>query len=235
MTRFAYFDADTECEGYIALPAGPGPHPAVLIAHNWAGQTAADNGIADRLAAMGYVGIAIDVYGKGVRGDAQGDNSALMGVWTADRAALRERLLAAVEAAAANTLVDATRIAFIGYCFGGLCALDVARSGDARVRGVASFHGVYAPTGITPQPAIAAKVLVLHGWDDPMTPPAATVALAQELTAAGADWQIHAYGHTLHAFTFPEANNPAGGIQYNPAADRRSWQALTNFLTEIFA
>jgi dienelactone hydrolase len=234
MTIFAYNDADTECEGYIALPAGPGPRPAVLIAHNWAGQSTADNGIADRLAAMGYVGIAIDVYGKGVRGDLQGDNSALMGVWTADRAALRRRLLAAVTAAAADPRVDAGRIAFIGYCFGGLCALDVARSGDDRVKGVASFHGVYAPAGLAPA-AIAAKVLVLHGWDDPMTPPDATVALGHELTAAGADWQLHAYGNTMHAFTFPQANNPAGGIMYNPAADRRSWQALTNFLAEIFA
>lgn len=234
MTSFTYHDAETECEGYIAVPAGPGPHPAVLIAHNWAGQSDADNGIADRLAAMGYAGIAIDVYGKGVRGDLQGDNSALMGVWTADRAALRRRLLAAVTAAAADPRIDANRIAFIGYCFGGLCALDVARSGDGRVKGVASFHGVYAPAGLAPEP-ITAKVLVLHGWDDPMTPPDATVALGHELTATGADWQIHAYGNTMHAFTFPQANNPAGGILYNPAADRRSWQALTNFLTEIFA
>ena len=234
MTSFSYRDAETECEGYIAVPGGPGPHPAVLIAHNWAGQTAADNGIADRLAAMGYVGIAIDVYGKGVRGDPQGDNSALMGAWTADRAALRRRLLAAVTAAAADSRVDADRIAFIGYCFGGLCALDVARSGDGRVKGAVSFHGVYAPAGLPPEP-ISAKVLVLHGWDDPMTPPAATVALGHELTAAGADWQIHAYGNTMHAFTFPPANNPAGGIMYNAAADRRSWQSLTNFLTEIFA
>ncbi len=234
MTSFTYHDAETECEGYIALPAGSGPHPAVLIAHNWAGQSDADNGIADRLAAMGYAGIAIDVYGKGVRGDLQGDNSALMGVWTADRAALRRRLLAAVTAAVADPRVDASRIAFVGYCFGGLCALDVARSGDGRVKGAVSFHGVYAPAGLAPEP-ISAKVLVLHGWDDPMTPPDATVALGHELTAGGADWQIHAYGNTMHAFTFPQANNPAGGIQYNPAADRRSWQSLTNFLTEIFA
>jgi dienelactone hydrolase len=234
MTSFTYHDAETQCEGYIAVPAGAGPHPAVLIAHNWAGQSDADNGIADRLAAMGYAGIAIDVYGKGVRGDLQGDNSALMGVWTADRAALRRRLLAAVTAAAADPRIDANRIAFIGYCFGGLCALDVARSGDGRVKGVASFHGVYAPAGLAAEP-ITAKVLVLHGWDDPMTPPDATVALGHELTAAGADWQLYAYGNTMHAFTFPQANNPAGGIMYNPAADRRSWQALTNFLTEIFA
>lgn len=233
MTVFSYTDGDTECEGLIALPSTPGPHPAVLIAHNWAGQSAADNDIAARLAALGYAGIAIDVYGKGVRGDLQGDNSALMGVWMTDRAALRRRLLAAVDAASMHPMVDAERIAIIGYCFGGLCALDVARSNSPLVKAAVSFHGVYAPTGLAPVP-ISARVLVLHGWDDPMTPPDATVALAHELTAAGADWQIHAYGGTMHAFTFPAANNPAGGIMYDEAADRRSWAAMTALLAEAF-
>lgn len=233
MSVFSYFDAATECEGYVALPAGPGPHPAVLIAHNWAGQTEADNAIAHKLAALGYAGIAIDVYGKGRRGDLQGDNSGLMGPWMADRAALRQRLLAAVAAAVAHPMVDDTRIAMIGYCFGGLCALDVARSASPDVRGVASFHGVYAPPELGEQRPITAKVLVLHGWDDPMTPPDSTVALAHELNAAGADWQLHAYGRTMHAFTFESANNPEGGIQYDAAADRRSWRSMTDFLAEV--
>ncbi len=235
MTIFAYRDGETECEGFIALPEGPGPHPAVLIAHNWAGQSQADNDVAVRLAELGYVGIAIDVYGRGRRGDRQADNSGLMGPWMADRGALRGRLLAAVAAAAAHALVDDGRIAFIGHCFGGLCALDVARSGSPLVKAVASFHGVYTPPGLGEQPVISAKMLVLHGWDDPMTPPDATVSLAHELNAAGADWQLHAYGKTMHSFTNPGANNPAGGMQYNAAADRRSWQALSNFLTEVFA
>lgn len=232
MTAFTYTDGDTVCEGYVALPAGPGPHPAVLIAHNWAGQGAADNEAADRLAAAGYAGIAIDVYGKGQRGEPMADNGHLMGPWMADRAALRTRLLAAVTAAAAHPAVDAGRMAIMGYCFGGLCALDVARSGDARILGAVSFHGVYAPPDIGPQAAIGAKVLVLHGWDDPLCPPDATVALARELTGAGADWQIHAYGHTCHAFTAKGAANRAGGVHYDEKADRRSWQALLNFLAE---
>jgi dienelactone hydrolase len=235
MTTFSYFDGETECEGFLALPEGPGPHPAVLVAHNWAGQSQADNDVARRLAALGYAGLAIDVYGKGNRGDLQGDNSALMNPWMADRAALRNRLLAAVAAAAGHPMIDDANIAFIGYCFGGLCALDVARSVSPDVKAVASFHGVYVPPAIGPQAPIAAKVLVLHGWDDPLTPPDATVGLAGELSAAGADWQIHAYGGTMHAFTNLGANNPAGGVQYSPAADRRSWQALTNFLAEVFA
>ncbi len=235
MTSFAYHDGDTECEGYVALPTTPGPHPAVLIAHNWAGQTEVDNGVADRLAALDYAGIAIDVYGKGVRGDPMGDNSALMGPWMADRAALLKRLQAAVDAAAAHPMVDETRIAIIGYCFGGLCALDVARSATPLVAGAVSLHGSYAPPQLGPQAPITAKVLVLHGWDDPITPPDATMALMRELNAAGADWQLHAYGQTMHAFTAPAAQNPDGGMQYSADADRRSWKSLTDFLAEIFA
>jgi dienelactone hydrolase len=232
MAVFSYHDGDTACEGYVAMPAGPGPHPAVLIAHNWAGQTANDNAVADKLAALGYIGIAIDVYGKGVRGDLQGDNSSLMNPWMGDRAGLRRRLLAAVTAAVAHPMVDDQRIAIIGYCFGGLCALDVARSGTPDIKAAVSFHGVYHPPGLGEQGPISAKVLVLHGWDDPMTPPDATVALAHELNKARADWQLHAYGQTMHAFTFEGANNPAGGIQYNPAADRRSWRSMVDFLAE---
>jgi dienelactone hydrolase len=230
MGAFTYNDGDTVCEGYVAMPAGAGPHPCVLIAHNWAGQSWADNEAADRLAAAGYVGIAIDVYGKGVRGVLMGDNSDLMNPWMADRAALLRRLQAAITAAAAHPMVDETRMGFMGYCFGGLCALDVARSGDARIKAAISFHGVYAPPNIGPQGAIVASVLVLHGWEDPLCPPDATVALARELTGAGADWQIHAYGHAYHAFTARMAANKEGGVHYDAKADARSWQALLNHL-----
>lgn len=235
MTSFTYTDGDTICEGHIALPSGTGPFPAVLIAHNWAGQDEHESAAADRLAAQGYVGIALDVYGQGVRGDAHGDNSALMGPWMADRPALLARLLAAVDAAAAHPAVDADRIAIMGYCFGGLCALDVARSGDPRIRAAISLHGSYAPLPGGSTVPITAKVLVLHGWIDPICPPDATVALAHELEAAGADWQIHAYGRTGHAFTAPGVDNRAAGMFHQPDADRRSWQALSNLLAEVFA
>jgi dienelactone hydrolase len=235
MTSFTYQDGETICEGSIAVPPGGGRHPAVLVAHNWSGQGEPDTAVAERLAGLGYVGIAIDVYGRGLRGDPTGDNSALMGPWMADRAALRQRLVAAVEAAAADPHVDADRIAVIGYCFGGLCALDLARAADPRIKAAVSFHGVYAPPVLGEQAPITAKVLVLDGWLDPMTPPAAKTALCAELEAAGADWQFLAYGGAYHAFTAPQANNPAGGIQYNAAADRRSWAAMTALLAEVFA
>lgn len=232
MGSFTYFDGSDELEGYLALPEGAGPFPCVLIAPNWVGQTTGDNDVADRLAALGYVALAIDVYGKGRRGDPAGDNSHLMGPWVQDRAALRRRLLAAVDAAAGIAQVDAARMAIIGYCFGGLCALDVARAGDARIKAAVSFHGIYTPPGLGEQGPISAKVLALHGWEDPYTPVADHNALAAELTAAGADWQIHAYGHTYHAFTNEGANAP-GAALYNADANRRSWTAMTGLLTEV--
>ena len=231
MTSLSYFDGDAECEAYVALPTAPGPHSCVLIAPNWVGQTAWDNRVADKLAALGYVAVAIDVYGKGRRGDPAGDNSALMGPWVADRAALRRRLIAAVDAAAALPQVDDERMAIIGYCFGGLCALDVARACDPRIKAAVSFHGIYNP-GLGAAGPITAKVLALHGWEDPYTPPQDHHALAAELTAAGADWQIHAYGNTYHSFTNEHANAP-GTAMYSPDADRRSWAAMTGLLAEV--
>ena len=235
MTAFNYSDGDARCEGYAALPAGAGPFPAMVIFHNWAGQGPHDGAAADRLATQGYAAFAADIYGAGMRGDPMGDNMHLMGPWMADRAGLQQRILAAVTAVAAHPAVDAGRIAVMGYCFGGLCALDAARSGDTRVRGAVSFHGSYSPPAIGPQAEIGAKVLVLHGWTDPVCPPDETVAVAHELEAAGADWQIHAYGRTGHAFTAPGLDNRAAGMFYQPDADRRSWQALSNFLAEVLA
>ncbi len=226
---------DVTCELYVSIPVGAGKRPAVLVAHNWAGQGDPERGVADRLAAMGYVGIAVDVYGKGKRGGPGEDNSALMAPYMADRALLRDRLLAIVDAAAALPKVDPRRIVFAGYCFGGLCALDLARSGTDKVKGVVSLHGVYTPPNLGPQGDIRTSVLVLHGWEDPMTPPADVLTLATELTDAGADWALHAYGHGMHAFTHPGLNMPERGVKYDEKADKRSWQAMINFVEEVIA
>jgi dienelactone hydrolase len=128
--------------------------------------------------------------------------------------------------------VDPQRVAAMGFCFGGLCALDLARSG-ADVRGVVSFHGMLKPNGLPPAQRIQARILMMHGYDDPMAPPEDVLAIAKEFTQAGADWQLHAYGHTVHAFTNPEAKNAAGGMAYNERADRRSWHTLLQFLEEV--
>jgi len=204
------------------------PRPIVLIAGTFMGRTEFEEKKARSLAELGYVGVAIDLYGlANWPTDAVGARAA-MDALNADRGLLRDRLLATLDVVRTmGPPADPGRVAAIGFCFGGKCVLDLARAG-ADVAGVASFHGLYdAPP--FPKEAITAKVLVLHGWDDPLAPPETVLALANEMSEAGVDWQVHAYGHTVHAFT-----NPAREGMYNPDANRRSWQALRNFLGELF-
>lgn len=151
-----------------------------------------------------------------------------------DRQLLRERLLGSLQAASALNAVDGKKIAAIGFCFGGLCVLDLARSG-ADIKGVVSCHGLLGAPEIPCPKTLSSKVLALHGYDDPMVKPEAVNQFAQEMTEFKADWQIHMYGNTLHAFTNPLANDPAFGTVYNKVADERSWVATQNFLGELFA
>lgn len=229
-----YSQDGTTFEGYLAWDdAVSVPRPVVLVSHAWAGAGDFEHARARDLAELGYAGFSLDLYGKGVRGSNVEENAALMKPLVDDRALLQKRLSLAVDVAAGQDIADASRVAAIGYCFGGLCVLDLARIG-AAVSGVVSFHGLFFPPGNTAGNKIDAKVLALHGWDDPMVPPEQVVALAAELTEAGADWQLHGYGHTLHAFTNPGANDPGHGAVYSPSADRRSWQSMVNFLGELF-
>jgi dienelactone hydrolase len=227
-----YRDGDVTCEGFLCYDeALPGPRPAVLINHAFGGRDEFVERKARRLAWQGYACIALDNYGKGRRGKTPDESTALMTPYLKDRRLLSGRLRAGLAAAHALPVVDARRIAVMGFCFGGLCALDFARA-DLDVRGVVSIHGLLKPSGFT-EPKIRAKVLMLHGYDDPLAPPEDVLAIAKELTTAGADWQLHAYGHTVHAFTNPNANDRADGKQYDEAADRRSWHALEEFLAEV--
>lgn len=211
-----------------------GPRPAVLVAHAWAGRSPFEDAKARLLAELGYVGFALDVYGQGVLGDSAETNLGLMTPFLQDRARLQSRLQAALTALRAQPEVDSTRVAAIGYCFGGLCVLDLARSGTT-LRGVVSFHGALGRPGNIQSAPITAKVLVLHGHDDPLVPMDNVLAIQTELSQAGADWQLHSYGKTLHSFTNPEANEPALGLQYNAQADRRSWASARDFLAEVLA
>jgi len=207
--------------------------PTVILIPTVMGVQALELGFAERLVALGYHAVVIDLFGRrftpGVDKEAA---FAAMGALRADRAALRDRLLAIVEPIRQREHVDASKVAVIGYCFGGQCALDVARSG-ADVAGVAAFHGLFDPPGLPTQP-IKAKVAAYHGWDDPMVPPEAVVALGKELTEGGADWQIHCYGHVGHGFTNPNAGQMGiNGVFYHEAAARRSWDSLVNYLAEV--
>lgn len=218
----------------VADDAASGALPGVLLMPNVRGTKEADFAMAEKVAALGYVVLVGDVYGQGKRtqrGDP--DMAQYMNALNADRALLKARLLRSLEVLRELPGVDATRVAAIGYCFGGKCVLDLARCG-ADIRGGVSFHGVYDSPPF-PNAAITAKLLICHGWDDPLAPPEAMVGLGQELTQAGCDWQIHAYGRTGHAFTDPDAKMPERGMAYQPDADRRSFKAMADFLDEVLA
>lgn len=229
-----YNDGSAELEAFVAYEEADSPKPLVLVVHDWSGRRDFACKAAERVAGMGYVGMAVDMYGKGVFGS-DGDvelNSSLMDPFASDRAMLRDRIRAALEVGRNLSQVDASKVAAMGYCFGGMCVLELARSG-ADVAGVISIHGIFSP-GDIPNKEIKAKILCLHGHEDPMVPPDQVLAFETEMTKAGADWQVHAYGNTMHAFTNPAANNPDFGTMYDEVAERRTYQALANFLDEIF-
>ena len=223
---------DEDLEGVLVARRDSARRPGVILFPTVMGVSDLELGFARQLVHLGYTGFVADLFGKAFRGAPRDVMMDELKRLRSDRASLRERLLAILESVRALDPVEAERIVAIGYCFGGQCALDLARSG-ADIAGVASFHGLLDPPGLPPQP-IRAKVLAFHGWDDPMVPPEALVALGHELTAAGADWQIHCYGNVQHGFTNPGATGAVPGVVYNELAAERSWTALVNFLEELF-
>jgi dienelactone hydrolase len=230
-----YRDGSVVMEAHVAWDASiSGPRPGVLVSHAWGGRSEIEDRKAEQLAELGYVGFAVDLYGKGVRGSSPEENAALMQPFLDDRDLLQRRMQIALDQLRAQKDVDRARTAAIGFCFGGLCVLDLARSG-ADVCGVASFHGLLGAPETKDAPEITARVLVLHGWQDPLAPPDQVIAFSEEMQGRNADWQLHAYGNCLHAFTNPNANDPDHGMLYDPTADHRSWDAMRLFLGEAFA
>ena len=218
---------------FVARPDGDSPRPAVLVCHAWGGRDAFAEDKANKLAELGYVGAAIDVYGVGKRGTDKASSEALMMPLVSEPSRLRERLAAAYEVVCGLDGVDDKRMATIGYCFGGLCSILTARMG-LSLRGVVSFHGLLK-VGEELAEKPKARILVLHGQDDPMAPPADVGLFAAEMKRIDADWQLHAYPKVMHAFTNPNANDPDFGTVYNKSADQRSWRTMQTFLTEVLA
>jgi len=208
--------------------------PTVILIPTVMGVSDLEIGFGKQLVELGYNAFVADTFGKKFRGADRDTMFGELGRLKADRAALLRRLEAILDQAHAQDEVEDNQIVVAGYCFGGMCALDLARSG-ADIRAAVSFHGLFDPPGL-PEKKITAKVVAFHGWDDPMVPPEAVVALGKELTEAGSDWQIHAYGHVGHGFTNPHAHKIGiDGVAYNELAAERSWTAFINLLEELFA
>lgn len=222
-------------ESMAVYDPAAGTQPGLLLFPNFLGTKEWDFARAEEIAAQGFKVLVVDYYGKGKRATGMADPNAMkyMEELVSDRAAMRDRLLDALSELKKVPGVDPARCGAIGFCLGGKCVLDLARGGG-DIKGGVSFHGVYdAPP--FPNAEVKAKLLVLHGWNDPLCPPDATVALANELTASGVDWQILAFGHTGHAFTandLPLDEDKTFGFQ--PDTDRRAWQAMRNFFAEVF-
>lgn len=230
-----YRQGDTVLEGYLAYnTSGPARKPGVLIVHEWTGLGPYVKNRAEQLARLGYVAFAADIYGKGVRPNNPKDAGATAAIYKNDRALLRERVKAGLEELHRQEGIDPGRIAAIGYCFGGTTVLELARSG-ADVKGVVSFHG-----GLdTPSPQdaknIRAKVLVLHGADDPNVPAEQVKAFEDEMRGGNVDWQLVKYSKAVHSFTNPDAGiDNSKGAAFNAEADYRSWEAMKSFFMEIF-
>ena len=228
-----YHDELTECEGYLSLPKSSQSVPLVLVAHTWKGRSEFEDNKAAALNNLGYAALSIDIFGGGINGNSVEENQALIEPFVKDRQLFRQRLISAVEFGKTIEGIDASKIALIGFCFGGLAAIELARSGY-ELSGCVSFHGLLNQSD-EPFQKVNTKLLVLHGDKDPMVSSEQILALQHEMTESDADWQFISYGNTYHAFTNPLANDIEMGTVYNHDSDIRSWTAMSNFLEEVFS
>ncbi|MDX9731218.1 MAG: dienelactone hydrolase family protein [Bdellovibrionales bacterium] len=232
---YEYSLAGKKYEGYLAYDdSKTGPLPGVLVAHNWMGVTDETKSKVDQLAELGYVAFAVDIYGKNSRPKNTEEAAALAGGFKKDRVPLRNRLHQGLKILREQKNVDKSKLAAVGYCFGGTAVLELARAG-ADVQGVVSFHGGLDSPKPDDGKRIKARVLALHGADDPFVPAAELVAFEEEMRKHKVDWQLVKYGGAVHSFTEKAAGNDnAKGAAYNEKADKRAWLAMRTFLGEIF-
>lgn len=230
-----YKDGDIALEGYIAYDdAIKDKTPAVLIVHEWTGLGDYVKARVRQIAELGYVAFAVDIYGKGIRPKNREEAGREASIYRQDRALMRRRAHAGLEELKKVNIVDEKRIAAIGYCFGGGVVLEMARGGE-DLKGVVSFHGsLESPEAKEPK-NIKAKILVLHGADDPNIAHNELADFENEMRLSHADWQVTLYGSAVHSFTNPESgDDPSKGAAYNKMADTRSWEAMKIFFREIF-
>lgn len=227
-----YKDGECDLEAFAAYPSEK-KRPLVILCHAWRGR---DDFICEKsrkIAELGYVGFALDMYGKGILGKSKEENAALKKPFIEDRAMLQRRVLKAYEVATALPNVDAGAVAVLGFGFGGVCALDLARTG-VDLKGVITVYGHFDPPSHQLVKPIQGKVLVLHGINDPIAPLEELNRFEREMQAAGVDCQAQLYENTMHAFATPGANDPQAGILYNEDSANRAWDAIKDFLSKIF-
>lgn len=230
-----YMQDGATLEGYLAYDdAITGKRPGVVVVHEWWGLNNFIKGRAEALANLGYVALAVDIYGKGIRAKTAEEAGKLAGIYRSDRKLLRARANAGLEVLKKYPLTDTKKIAAIGYCFGGGTVLEMARGG-ADISGVVSFHGNLDNPNPADTKNIRTKVLVLHGGEDPYVTPEQVKAFWDEMRKTDADWQINIYSGAVHSFTNPDSGyDKSKGVAYNETAAVRSWNAMKMFFAEIF-
>jgi dienelactone hydrolase len=228
-----YTDGDTPLTGYLAWDdTRAEKRPGILVVHGGAGLDEHAKGRAVRLAALGFVVFACDMYGDGVAGDRPRVMASIQQL-TGDTALLCQRARAGIEVLASHPKVDQGRLAAVGYCFGGMTVLELARGG-AELAGVVSIHGGLKTVRPALPSAVKAKVLVCHGDLDPHVPMSHVTAFMEEMSAAGVDWQLNVYSGAMHGFTHEDADGKIPGVAYHALADARSSAAMQIFFAEIF-
>lgn len=231
MKTIEYFDGTTVLEGRFFETNAGVPKPCVLLGHPWDGPNNHIFKIGSELASKGLNAFSIDVYGKEVRGEVEGDNSHLMNSLLENRQLLHTRLLKGLERVREIESVDKQRISALGFCFGGLCVLDLARLNPTGLQKVIAVHSILSePSNCLLPKKIDSEILLLHGWEDPVAKPQDLVMFCKEMESKQANWSTHIYGNTMHAFTLEGANIPKLGVQYNEISAKKAWDAIYSCL-----
>ena len=225
----SYEYQETQLEAFCAHPQKDKNNTTILICHAWGGRDKFVEDVACKLATLGYTAIALDTYGKGILAESTEEKSALIQPLLNDRAMLQGRLKSGFDMVQNLNYVDKTKISAMGYCFGGLCVLDMVRMGLA-LQVVISVHGLFTKPDNLKDYKIRAKILALHGHLDPMVDRAAVSDFMQEMDSCDADWQINTFGKALHAFTNPQAHDYELGTVFNEDIAKRAWNDILHFL-----
>ena len=232
MHTFEYSHDGIAFKGQLAMPPGPGPHPGVMVMPDGQGVGEFVRNRARALAAVGYAALATDMYGEGKQFEDPAESTPAVLALRKDGARLRDRVVVSFEKFRTAPRIDGRRIGAIGYCFGGQCVLELARSG-AEAKAVVSFHGTLSSQLPAAQGAVKARILALSGALDPYAPRKDVEAFQMEMTAAQADWQMTIYGGGRHGFTDPVADrmrDRVPGVGYDPLLDKLSWAQALAFL-----
>ena len=229
---FEQWHDDVCCRGFLAYPNDAKVVPAVMIVHDWSGCNQLVKDRATEFASNGYVAYAVDMYGMGQVGQSNEEKQELMMSILPNRQRLAARLNLFLDKLRSLPQVAPNNLFAIGFCFGGLCVLDLARSG-AKLNGVVSFHGLLSSPPKGAEKHMVAEILVLHGYEDPMVKPADVMQFCDEMSARTAKWEVDMFSHTKHSFTNPEAHDLQNGLVYDANVAKKAFTAMHAFFARL--